>query len=234
MKVHTQAFKDNVCSFGRELDSKITYTLNNEDIELGAEELNSVSPHYEGGILKSVMRQLDIDSNVDIPLETILNYQFGVKIGEDVETGSNVYEYVDFGDYIVYKSEKQEDTNSYKITCYDKMLYSMKDYENMNVTYPITIRNYINTICNYLGLTFKNINDTFANYDKQINAELYLDSEGNSLGYTFRDVLDELAQVTASTICINENDNELEIRYINETNDIINEEYLKDINVNFG
>ena len=180
------------------------------------------------------MRQLDIDSNVDIPLETILNYQFGVKIGEDVETGSNVYEYVDFGNYIVYKSEKQEDTNSYKITCYDKMLYSMKDYENMNVTYPITIRNYINTICNYLGLTFKNANDTFANYNKQINAELYLDSEGNSLGYTFRDVLDELAQVTASTICINENDNELEIRYINETNDIINEEYLKDINVNFG
>ena len=234
MKVHTQAFKDNVCLFGRELDSKITYTLNNEDIELGTEELNSVSPHYEGGILKSVMRQLDIDSNVDIPLETILNYQFGVKIGEDVETGSNVYEYVDFGNYIVYKSEKQEDTNSYKITCYDKMLYSMKDYENMNITYPITIRNYINTICNYLGLTFKNINDTFANYNKQINAELYLDSEGNSLGYTFRDVLDELAQVTASTICINENDNELEIRYINETNDIINEEYLKDINVNLG
>jgi hypothetical protein len=234
MKVHTQAFKDNVCLFGRELDSKITYTLNNEDIELGTEELNSVSPHYEGGILKSVMRQLDIDSNVDIPLETILNYQFGVKVGEDVETGSNVYEYVDFGNYIVYKSEKQEDTNSYKITCYDKMLYSMKDYENMNVTYPITIRNYINTICNYLGLTFKNINDTFANYNKQINAELYLDSEGNSLGYTFRDVLDELAQVTASTICINEDDNELEIRYINETNDIINEEYLKDINVNFG
>lgn len=35
MKVHTQAFKDNVCLFGRELDSKITYTLNNEDIELG-------------------------------------------------------------------------------------------------------------------------------------------------------------------------------------------------------
>ena len=62
----------------------------------------------------------------------------------------------------------------------------------------------------------KNINDEFANYNKQITSEKYLDSEGNSLGYTYRDVLDELAQVTASTICIDEDDDELEIRYINE------------------
>lgn len=234
MKAHTQAFKDNVCLFGRELDSKITYTIDNVEHELGSEELNSVSPHYEGTILKSVMKQLDIDSNVDIPLGTIINYQFGVKIGEDVATGSNVYEYINFGNYVVYSSEKKEDMKSYKIICYDKLLYSMVDYEDMNITYPITVRDYINTICQYLGLTFKNANSTFANYNRQIQSELYLDADKNSLGYTFRDVLDELAQVTASTICINEDDDELEIRYINNTGDTIDEEYLKDINVNFG
>ena len=53
------------------------------------------------------------------------------------------------------------------------------------------------------------------------------------MGYKFRDVLDELAQVTGSIICIN-NDDELEIRYITETNDTINEDFFKDINVNFG
>lgn len=226
MKLHTSAFKENIKNFGRELDSIISYTLNGETIELGGESLNSVTPHYQGAILKSVMKQLDIDSNVDIPIGTQLNYQFGIKIEND-------YEYLDFGNYIVYSSEKQEDTNSYKIICYDKMLYSMKDYVNIGVTYPITIRNYINSICNYLGITFANSNDTFANYNRQINTELYLDSGGNSLGYTFRDVLDEIAQVTASTICINNNDN-LEIRYINNTGDTIDEEYLKDINVNFG
>lgn len=226
MKLHTSAFKENVKKFGRELDSIISYTLNGETIELGGESLNSVTPHYQGAILKSVMKQLDIDSNVDIPVGTQLNYQFGIKIEND-------YEYLDFGNYIVYSSEKQEDTNSYKIICYDKMLYSMKDYENIGVTYPITIRNYINAICNYLGITFANSNDTFANYDKEIPSELYLSNNGTSLGYTFRDTLDQLAEVTASTICINEND-ELEIRYINETNDTIDEEYLKDINVNFG
>ena len=227
MKTHTSSFKENIAKFGRELDSKITYTLNNEEIELGNEELNSVSLHYEGAILKSVMKQLDIDSNVEIPLETILTYEFGVKVG-------NEYEYINFGNYIVYDVEKQEDTSSYKITCYDKMLYSMTPYENMNITYPITIRNYISAICQHLGLTFKNIDSTFANYNRQIQTELYLDSQGNTLDYTFRDVLDELAQATASTICINEDDDELEIRYINDTNDTIDEEYLKDININFG
>ena len=206
MRTHTSGFKTNVKLLGREIDSKITYTLNNEDIELGNEDLNSVSPHYEGGILKSVMKQLDIDSNVDIPLKTILNYQFGVKVG-------NQYEYIDFGNYEVYEVEKQEDTKSYKITCYDKMLKAMKPYKDMGITYPITIRNYINAICTYLGITFANVSDTFTNYNKEIPNELYLDANGNDLGYTFRDVLDELSEVTASTICIN-NDDELEIRYI--------------------
>ena len=204
MKTHTQAFKDNIKLFGRQIDSKIIYG----NTELGSEELNSITPHYEGGILKSVMKQLDIDSNVNIPLETNLEYQFGLKI-------NNQYEYISFGNYIVYNVEKQEDTNSYKITCYDKILKAMVPYENMNLVYPITIKNYISAICTHLGITFANATDTFVNYDKEIPYELYLDANGNDLGFTFRDVLDELAQATASTICINNND-ELEIRYVSK------------------
>lgn len=227
MKTHTREFKENIPLFGRELESKITYTIDGVTTELGSEELNSVTPHYEGAILKSVMKQLDVDSNVEIPLGTILTYEFGVKINDE-------YEYINYGNYVVYRVEKKEDTNSWQITCYDKMLYAMKNYEALNVTYPITIRDFINTICTHLGLTFKNLNDTFVNYDKEITKELYLDSDGNPLDYTFRTVFDELAAVTAGTICINEEDDELEIRYINDTADTIDEEYLKDVNVNFG
>ena len=227
MKAHTSDYKNNVRLFGRELDNIVTYTLDGVQTELGANDLNSVTPHYEGAILKSVMRQLDIDSNVEIPVGTILNYQFGVKV-------DGVYEYINFGDYVVNTVEKQEDVDSYKIVCYDKMLYSMVDYESTGITFPATVRDYINAVATKIGLTFKNANDTFANYNRIIDHELYLDADGNSIGYTFRDVLDELAQVTASTICINQEDGELEIRYINDTGDIINEEFLKDVNVNFG
>jgi len=339
MKTHTSKFKEKIKEFGRELDSKITYTIDGTTTELGNEQLNSVTPHYEGAILKSVMKQLDIDSNVEIPVGTLLNYQFGVKTrtGKNllnrnnlqngyqttytlIDTGFNAngkwyvsypfnvsngtytmnadvvvnsgtstswtgkvrlaysdstysdlysfphtfnitkevdsvlfytsngttttdvdfkdamieenpiatsyedygaYDYVNYGNYIVKDIEKQEDTRSYKITCYDKMLYSMTDYEDLEITYPITIRSYINAICNHLGITFANSSDTFANYNREITSEKYLSYDNetetySSLGYKFRDVLDELAEVTASTICINDDD-ELEIRYINQT-----------------
>lgn len=234
MKVVSQTYKDNIKKLGKQIDSIITYEIDGVQYELGVEQLNSVTPHYEGNILKSVMKQLDLVSKVDIPVGTTINYQFGLKVDdEEVQDYRDNYEYVDLGNYIVYSSEKQEADETFKLICYDKMLNSMKDYESMNITYPITIRNYLSAICTILGLTFGSINQNFVNYDKQITSELYLDTNGNSLNYTFRDVLDDLAQVTASTICINNND-ELEIRYINDTQDTIDEEYLKDINVNFG
>ena len=222
MKQHTIDFKSQLTELGRQLRGIITY--GNTTLE---EEINAITPHYEADILKSVMKQLDLELTVDIPLNTVINCQIGILVNGD-------YEMLNYGNYVVYKSEKQEDTNTYKLTCYDKMLYSMKEYEPMNITYPIKIRDYINAICNKLGLVFSNINDEFANYKKEIQNELYLDTDGNSLGYTFRDVLDELAEVTASIICINEDTDELEIRYPNETNDTIDEEFLKDINVKFG
>lgn len=217
MKTHTSSFKEQIKLIGKEIDSRITFG----DTVLGKDDLNAVTPSYQGAILKSVMKQLDIDSNVKIPIGTILKYEFGLKVNGE-------YEYINYGNYVVYSIEKQEDTNSYKILCYDKLLYSMLDYVNLPITYPISIRDYIGTLSMALGLNFANNNDEFANYDKQIQADLY-----DGLGYTFRDVLDELAQVTASTICLNNND-ELEIRYITETGDTIDEEFLKDVNVNFG
>ena len=53
------------------------------------------------------------------------------------------------------------------------------------------------------------------------------------LGYTYRDILDEIAAATGSIICINNND-KLEVKYSTSTGDTIDEEYLKDVNVNFS
>ena len=212
MKTHTSNYKNKLKYMGKEIDAKITYDLNGTSTDITGEDLNSVNLHYEGNILKSVMKQLDFVSTEPLEKDTEVDFQFGLKVG-------NSYEYLNYGNFIVYSCEKQEDTDNYKITCYDKMLYAMKDYEDLNITYPITVRNYIKAICTKLGLSFKNEGNTFANCDKEIPNEKYLDSEGNSLGYTFRDVLDELAQATASTICIDENDY-LEIRYVE---DAINE-----------
>lgn len=218
MRVHTQEFKEQIKELGREIDSKITY---GEKI-ITSEELFSISPIINGEILKSSMKELDFESSVQIPLDTVLTYEFGLKINDE-------YEYLNYGNFIVYSSEYNEDTKSYNYVCYDNMLFSMKKYSTLqNGSFPMTVREYLTNLCLDCGLIFKNANDEFANYDKVIESDLYA-----NLDYTYRDIFDELSAVTASTICSDSN-NLIEIKYITETNDTIDEEYLKDINVKFG
>ena len=214
MKAHTTGFKNGIKELGRQLRAVITY--GNTTLE---EEIYSISPHFEANILKSVMKQLDVELSVDIPLETVINCKIGILV-------NGQYEMLNYGNYVVYKSEKQEDTNTYNLTCYDKILYSMKQNEDLGISYPITIKNYLTAVVNKIGLTLKTT--TFQNASLLIQNELYA-----GLEYTYRDILDELAEVTGSIICLNEND-EVIVKYPTQTNDTINEEFLKDVNVDFG
>lgn len=218
MKQHTAEFKQELTKMGKQIDSVITYTLNNETITLH-DELYAVTPMFEANLLKSVMKQLDVESSVMIPYGTVINYKLGLLVGEN-------YEYLDYGNYIVYSNEKQEDTDTYKITCFDKMLNSMKPYEEIQGTYPITIKEYLTVLAQKIGLTVKDTN--FYNYSLQIHEDLYKD-----LNYTYRDVLDEIAQATGSFIVINKDD-QLEVKYPSDTGDTINEDFFKDTNVNFS
>lgn len=250
MKNVSEKFIKEITSYGRMLDTIITYKINGKEYFLDSDTLFSVTPHFEGNILKSVMKQLDIESSVAIPKDTVINVKFGVQVDLSLtvaevhamkvnrfnkipvnllSSGLKGFEYIDFGNYIVSKdAEYNADTMSYSHTCYDKMLSSMKDYEDMKITFPIKVKDYIKKLCDYIGLTFASYNDDFANYNKELTADYYIGYD-----YTFRDVLDELAQVTASTICINSKD-ELEIRYIPKKSVIeLNEDYFKDTNVTF-
>ena len=326
MRAHTNDFKTEIKKFGRELDSKITFTSGGSTITLGQEDLNNITPSVETSLLKSVMKSITIDSNTDIPKDTELNYKFGVKtrsgknlfdkttpisvmyIATNVQrTGSKtflpagtytvsggnsniytktlvgstygeyhsipatltlpsdgyillyavqgsmftdavlnslqieqgtratsyeafgMYDYIDYGNFVVKSTEYSADNNAYIIKAYDKMLYSMKEYTTLqNGEFPMSLRDFINAVCIDIGLEFQNVNDNFANYDKVLKDDPFA-----NINYTYRDVLDDIAEATASNVCINSSD-KLEIRYINDTNDTIDEEYLKDINVNFG
>lgn len=214
MKNITNNFKSALISDARVFDKQLTQ--NGERIEL-----NNIVYRSEASLLKSLMKELEIDSLTPLEKDSIVNYKIGLKVNDE-------FEYINYGNFVVYSVEKQEDTQSYKIICYDKMLYSMKKNENLGITYPITIREYIKAICNKMGVAFANENNTFNNYDKVIAQELYFGQD-----YTYRDILDELAQATGSIIEINEND-ELELKYVEETNETFNEDYLKNYDINFG
>lgn len=227
MRTHSNGFKEQLIAFGRQFEDKITYNgtvMSNEDFK-------SFNYSYKSSLMKTVMKELKVDTTLNLTRGGIINYQLGLKVG-------NSYEYLSYGNFIVEKIEEQKDKRSNLVTCYDKMLLTMVDYvtpkvNDTEITYPITVRDYLSAICSHLGITFANELGTFVNYNKEIAKDYYLDEGGNSLGYTFRDVLDDLAQVTGSFIIIN-SDDELELKYITQTNDTINEEYFNDVNVNIG
>lgn len=249
MKNVSENFKQAIKKYGRQIDVLITYRENGEDKFLDSDTLFSVTPITNGNILKSVMKQLNFESSVKVPKDTIINFKFGVLVDstlkvEDINEMKvsrlnnlkvnqlatlNGFEYINFGKYVVSEEpEYNADTLSYNHKCYDKLIYSMKNYEDLGITYPITIKNYLIALANKIGLEVENT--TFYNENKNILNELYLDTNGKSLGYTYRDILDEIAEVTGSIICINNND-KIEVRYLTETNETIDEDVLKDIDV---
>ena len=198
MRKHTKEFKSSISTFGRELDSKIT-VLGTELI-LEKEDLFSITPITNSALLKTVMKEVDFESKKQIGIGQEVNIKSGVKV-------NGKYEYIDYGNYSVYKSEYKAETDTYSHICYDKMLKTMIDYTPLDITYPINLREYINAIATKCGLEFADKNSTFANYNTSINEDHF--SNGN---YTFRDVLDYIAQLVGGWLCINDND-ELEIRY---------------------
>ena len=347
MKLVSNSFKNQIKNLGREINVKISY----DNYVYENSEINRVNLSYDGAILKSVMKKLEIDSNVEISKDTWVNFKFGVKtfknlfnkddytkhllIREDgtenpnstttsssnfisvkpnttytesfvcnykgaifrvhlfdenkewiqqatsyttpsastsrrsfyfsttnntryiritfrdtatasqnakdiqIEEGNVAteyqqfggdYEYIDYGDFKVVNSEKQEDTNSYKLTCYDKMIEFMKDYEYFGITFPITIRNYLIALCNNLGITYGSL--FFANSSKELSYDPFLDANNGSLGYTYRDILDQIAEAGGTHIAIS--NNVLDTLLPNDTSEQIDSKSLKDINVNFG
>ena len=198
MRKHTKEFKSSISTFGRELDSKIT-VLGTELI-LEKEDLFSITPITNSTLLKTVMKEVDFESKKQIGIGQEINVKSGVKVNGE-------YEYIDYGNYFVYKSEYRAETDSYSHICYDRMLNTMIDYVSLDITYPINLREYINAIATKCGLEFADKNSTFANYNTSINEDHF-----NNGSYTFRDVLDYIAQLVGGWLCINDND-ELEIRY---------------------
>ncbi len=121
-------------------------------------------------------------------------------------------------------------------------------YED-NLTYPITISNYLSKIMAwlYLGYTTSHIiqgngiNWGPKNTNLEIEKEHYLDSDSNSLGYTFRDVLDDIAECMGGRIQMQYdlvngywNKNFSISGVVRDYGIMFNEEMLNDKNVNMG
>lgn len=188
MREHTQAFKEELTQLGKQHKVLVTYgntTLSNE-------EINSVTYSFDTTLLKSIMTCVEIDSNIEIPKDTEINFKYGLLVNE-------AYEYLDYGQFIVSEIEKQEDTHSYRIVAFDKMIYAMQDYEPLEVQYPITNANFFEELASVLGYDLPE-DYTLANGDKLLPYDVF-----NDIGYTYRDVLDDIAEANGVNFLMADN-----------------------------
>ena len=258
MKVHTSEFKEEINKMGRQINGKIYYSVNynlasesddllitennlnlvseqingEEVFEISNEDIFSMSFINNGNIFQSLMKEFDFESNIELQVGTKVNPQFGVLVDDE-------YEYLDYGNFIIKSREYNLDTETWSYVCYDKMMLFMIDYKPLDITYPITIKNFLLKICERIGVNFEyqTINDMTWHPDTEgtiIYAELF-----ENKGYTYRDVLDKIAEIYGGNLLINKNDNlsiyalfpfPTEERYA----DTFDESFLKDSKSSFN
>lgn len=219
MRVHDEKFKEDIKEYGREINSKVYY---GGEIYLTDDDIVSLNIIQHSSLMKTYMREIDIECTKEIP------------VGSEIYVYSGVNEnYINYGQYFVRTSEYNEDTKTYSLVCNDVMVKTMIDYEELDVTYPITIHNYIIAILEKCGFgdTTETFEDNYVNADKLI----YEDNFKNS-NYTYRDVLDYVMELTGGILQFNNlypTNIHPEVIYAKETGDIINGDYLNEINVKF-
>lgn len=216
MKNVTSNFKEDIRTYGRQIDCKIK--INDENIDI--DNINYIKPSFNACLFKTIMHKIEIDSKMDISKKTKINIQAGIKLNE------TNYEYINYNTYFVNSSERQEDTISYIIVAYDKMIESMIDYD-LKIYEEISLREYLIEVCNRLGWNTDNIPTIFINSTKMVNPVLH-----QNIGYTFRDVLDEIATLSCSNLLFKGED--FYLIYPNKTGEEIDETYLDEDNINIG
>lgn len=216
MKNVTSQFKEDIRTYGRQLNFKIKVNEVEEDLD----NFNSIKPSFNANLFKTIMQSVKIDSRNAIAKKSKIEISAGIKVNEPT------YEYIKYNAYIVKNCVRNEDTNSYEIDAYDKMLDAMIDYD-LELTTKLKVREYLIKICQRLGWDIKNIPATFINSGKLVDPTLHRD-----IGYTFRDALDEIATITCSALLfIGE---EFYLLYPVETNENIDETYLDEDNIMIG
>ena len=189
----------------KELDAYIKVD-ENEQIK-SADDLISFKVSCDTGLCKTAMRKLEASFLGEHNL-----VGKWVHVGFGVKPQNGTFEYLDYGSFLITEITTVKDTGVTTITGYDKMISAMTQYSKVEITYPISLIEYTRWLCSRCGLVLAN--ESFVHDDWQITQELW----ENIDGITYRDILVQIAQVTAST-CIIGNDDKVYFKSITNTNE---------------
>ena len=170
------------------------------------DDLISFKINAETSICKSAMRKLEAKY---LGEHNLLGKEVHVGFGVRLDDGT--FEYLDYGSFLVTEMTTTKDTGVTNIVGYDKMVLAMTPYQTLNVEYPISLYDYTIKLCEACNLELGNESFTTHN-DWQIDQELWENIEG----ITYRDIFVQIAQATATT-CIIGNDDKVYFKSLTDT-----------------
>ena len=250
MKIISNEFKEEIAKLGRQIDFKINLHINDKiitqdnkflitqdnmkliveqfneeeiDETIGAEDIYNASIVTKGNLLSTMMKEFDFEITEDLRIGDLVDCSFGLKVGDE-------YEYVNYGKFIIYSKEFNEDTKTYSYVAFDSMLFTMKEFEN-SVLYTGTLFNVIPHICEDIGLECDDLEElttTYPNLGNIIDSAIF-----DGIEMTYRDVLDIICQALGLSMIVE--DKTLKLKPLNNTIvDTFDGNYLKDTNVRFN
>lgn len=250
MKTITNNFKEEIAKLGREIDFKINLHINDrlitqdnqfiitqenmkiiveqfneEDIDetIGAEDIYNATIVSKGSLLSTLMKEFDFEISEELRIGDVVDCSFGLKVGDE-------YEYVNYGKYIVYSKEFNEDTKTYSYVAYDSMLFTMKEFINSS-SYTGALFDVIPRICEQVGLECDDLEELISAYP---NLQNIIDNDiFEGIEMTYRDVLDIICQALGLSMIVE--DKKLKLKPLNnKIVDTFDGNYLKDANVKFN
>lgn len=201
--------------------TQVKYLSEDPDKEYTVEDVNELAVKNMDNARVKFLIPHEKRENIDNA--THLNIKLGVRLDENEQ-----YEYIDFGDFVVYDKEEKVDTHSLKLYLYDHMIDSHIKYsENpLNLDYEnntITVLTLLSAICNKFGWTLRTTD--FTNANKVITEDKYAELTD----WTYRDILDEIAATAGGFIKMLNKD--LYVCYPTDTGEKIDENDLEKLTI---
>lgn len=155
--------------------------------------------------------------------DTVENRQFDASVGvtytvteevdgEEVETDTT--EYIGMGTYVVEKPKDEQTTNFSSFVAYDLLMQHLEDKYVSNLDYEndtITIADVYDELCTTLGLT--PVTTTFT------NSTITVENNPFTNGETNRTALQSIAKVACAFIDIDDETNEIDLKWLSDTLD---------------
>lgn len=201
--------------------TQVKYLAEDQDKEYTVDEINKTCvKNVDNARLKFIIPHAKREN---IENASVINIQLGVRTSEFDD-----YEYIDWGEFVVYDKEEKIDTGSLKLYLYDHMIDSHIKYVDspLSLDYSkedVTVLDLLRAICNKFGWILKTTD--FANANKIISEDKYTELTD----FTYRDILDEIAAVAGGFIKIINKD--LYVAYPTDTGETIDENDLEKLTI---